>query len=108
MAEAVNCICHYCNQLGHLRRECPIRKAEVEAKGLNVDQIDEEERQRSLAKQYSRPHGNGGRGDGMVGASVEADDTKVVVVMEMVGDGVITMVLVGDGVTMITLVEMEP
>ena len=42
MVEAVYCICHHCNQLGHVRKECQIKKAELEVQGLYVDQVNEE------------------------------------------------------------------
>ena len=33
MAEAVNCICHFCGQQGHKRNDCPIRRAIWRRKG---------------------------------------------------------------------------
>ena len=97
MAEAVNLQCYYCNQQGHAKRDCLIRKVDLEAKGLNIDQVYEEERKGSLAKKCSRSHGNGGGSKVETSVEVGKEDTKAVVVMEMVGDGVVTMVVVGTG-----------
>ena len=44
MAEAVYCFFHYCKQLGSIKQECPIKNVTLEAKGLNVDQVNEEEK----------------------------------------------------------------
>ena len=60
MAEAVNIECFYCRETGHSIRDCPIRKVDLEAKGLNIDQVNEENRQRLLAKKSSRGFGHGG------------------------------------------------
>ena len=56
-AEAVNLICYYCQEQGHSRTDCPIRRVDLEDKGLNMDQVNEEDRQRRNAKKFG--------GDGM-------------------------------------------
>ena len=48
MAEAVNCICHFCGQQGHKKPDCPVLRADLEAKGLNVDEINDRIKQRRL------------------------------------------------------------
>ena len=59
MAEAINIECFYCREQGHSKRDCPIRKVDLEAKGLNFDQVYEEDRQSMLAKTFSKGHGHG-------------------------------------------------
>ena len=46
MAETVNVQCYDYNQQGRVKRECPIREVDQEAKGLYVDQVNEEEKHR--------------------------------------------------------------
>ena len=41
MAEAVNCICHYCGQQGHKKPDCPTHRADLETKELDTDEVNE-------------------------------------------------------------------
>ena len=95
MAEAVNCICHYCGQQGHKKPDCPIRRSELEAKGLNLDEINEHNRQKSLANRAENGGGRGcggnsgggyGAGGGNNGVMEAVEDTKDAAAMAMVGE----------------------
>ena len=73
MAEAINCNCHYCSRQ---KRNCPILKGDSEANGLNMDDVNDESKQKRIANQsksnrndqgYQRCSGRGvyrGRGGG--------------------------------------------
>ena len=68
MAEAVNCICHYCGQQRHKKPNCPIRRTDLGARGLNSDEVNDHNKRENLA-QWSENNGNGVGGDGAVEAN---------------------------------------
>ena len=108
MAETVNCICHFCGQQGHKRNDCPIRRADLEAKGLNMDEINERNRQRHLANRSGGDDSvevnvmvDGEAARPLVGAAVTEVAVMEAVVMgaAVVIKGEAAVVMVGDAIT---------